>query len=283
MAPPISDEGVGDRGHGEGASKDVDSLWSQVSSRQLLEACPDAMIVVDDQSVMVDINSEAEKLFGYTRAEVRGEPIETLVPEHRRGSHVKSRMAYAASPRVRFMGAGLNIEARRKDGSTFPADVKLSPLELPSGVFVTAAVRDITEQVEREATLRRQLEEIESQRAAIEEMQAPAIEVAGGILLLPLIGAVTSERAAHLSSRILHEIERMRAVRLILDLGGVPAVDTAVAAHLLQIVNAAALLGCPSTLTGIRPETAQVITSLGIDLSRVEVRRTLKDALARAR
>lgn len=258
-------------------------FWSDALACQLLEAAPDAMIVADARGAIIYVNGETEKLFGYARTELIGQPIEALIPEGHRSAHIVTREAYVTAPKLRHMGAALNIEGRRRDGSLFPADVKLSPVLTPSGLLVAAAVRDITDRVNREAKLILQIDQIENQRAAIQELQVPTIEVGDGVLLLPIVGSLTSERAAELSQGILLDIARLRASRLVLDLGGVPVVDTAVATHLLRIVSAAALLGCKSVLTGIRPEVAQIIISLGIDLSGVEARRTLKDALVGGR
>lgn len=116
-----------------------------VDLRQLLEALPDAVFVVDAQGRMVYANSLAAKLSGYSTAELAGKPVEHLVPERFRSVHVKHRTDYVQNPRARPMGANLQISMRRKDGSEFPADIALSPLQTRNGLNVVAAVRDATQ------------------------------------------------------------------------------------------------------------------------------------------
>lgn len=116
-----------------------------VNVADLLEALPDAILIVDAQGVIVYGNSLLEQLSGYAAAELMGKPVETLVPERFRTSHVHERSHYTQDPRPRPMGAKLQISMRRKDGSEFPADISLSPLETEAGLNIVAAVRDATE------------------------------------------------------------------------------------------------------------------------------------------
>ncbi len=133
---------------------------SDSTFQQLLEAAPDAFVGVDSAGVIVLINSQTEALFGYSRDELLGEPVEILVPERFREPHPGHRSAYFAEPRTRPMGAGVELAAIRKDGSEFPAEISLSSIETESGPLVTAAVRDISGRAEseREKELQRQLD-----------------------------------------------------------------------------------------------------------------------------
>src|SRR5690242_1713226 len=129
----------------------TDALTKKTEARfrDLLEAAPDAMVIVDSRGRIVLVNGQAERLFGYTRAELLGKPIETLVPASLRAGHVGHRDGFFHDPRPRPMGSGLELNAARKDGSEVPVEISLSPLQTEDGTLVTAAIRDVTERKEQ--------------------------------------------------------------------------------------------------------------------------------------
>lgn len=133
-----------------------DFAWS------LLDAAPDATLVVSSTGEIVFVNDHAGELFGYPIDELLGEVVEKLLPDALRSVHRAHRTRYRAAPTVRTMGAGLNLWARRSDGSLFPVEISLSPLRLGDGVFAVAAVRDITARVESEDRLRRVLQTLDA-------------------------------------------------------------------------------------------------------------------------
>ena len=113
--------------------------------RNLLESAPDAIVIVSEQGRIVLTNAQTEKLFGYARHELMDQPVEILVPHRFHGGHAGHRTAYAQSPRPRAMGADLELYGRRKDGTEFPVEVSLSPLETGEGKLISSAIRDVSD------------------------------------------------------------------------------------------------------------------------------------------
>jgi PAS domain S-box-containing protein len=129
-------------------------LDSNTLFAKLLEFSPDAVLVTDRTGLIVRTNSQAESMFGYGRQELIGQAVEVLVPEPFRSIHAKHRSDYSAQPRVRAMGAGLELCGRRKDGSALPVDIMLSPVETSDGPLVLAVIRDVSARKLAEKALR---------------------------------------------------------------------------------------------------------------------------------
>ncbi len=144
--------------------------------RQFLEAAPEAMVIVDAGGRIVLVNSQAEKLFGYRRHELLGRSVDILVPARSAGLHAVHRAGYFSCPAVRPMGADLELYAVRKNGTEFPVEISLSPLQVEEGILVSSAIRDITARKRVEQSLRRANEELrQAQDRALQAERLAAI------------------------------------------------------------------------------------------------------------
>src|SRR6478672_295284 len=151
-----------------GVESTAASRLNEERFRRLLEAAPDAILEVNDDGRITLANAAAERMFGYSRAELMGQTIEMLVPEDKRSVHTRYRAGYAENPRIRPMGPGLELEVQRKDGTLLPVEISLSPNSSDDAHNVIAIVRDVSQRTHMEAMLRlsqerlRQAEKLEA-------------------------------------------------------------------------------------------------------------------------
>ena len=131
---------------------------SEALAQAVLASATEGIILIDAGGQIIVVNPAAERMFGYARGDLLGQPLEVLLPERIRGVHVGHRTGYFAGPRARPMGIGLDLAGRRKDGNEFPVEISLSYVEAPDGVLAMAFITDITERKRAEAQLQRQRE-----------------------------------------------------------------------------------------------------------------------------
>lgn len=163
----------------------ADATAASMLSQAFLELAPDAMLVVDAAGHILQANHQTEALFGYARPALLGRLVETLLPERLHAVHPQHRAAYAAQPRTRSMGELLSLFARRQDGSEFPVEVSLSPLQFGDDLLVICSIRDIT--------ARKRLEEEHAAATERLQLQADLIEHAhDAILVRDLDGRIRS-------------------------------------------------------------------------------------------
>lgn len=172
---------VTERRAGERAVRDAREF-----AERIIETIPDGMIVADAAGTMVVVNARTEQLFGYDRSEILGHPVDMLVPRGARRRHPGLRREYIDEPRVRPMGAGIELSGERKDGTEIPVEISLSPISAETGELVCAVVRDVTDRRRQDVAVREARALAES---IVETIREPLVVLDGDLRVLAANGA----------------------------------------------------------------------------------------------
>jgi rsbT co-antagonist protein RsbR len=250
----------------------------------VIDTIPDPIFVKDLQHRWIVCNGAFCELMGRPYADIIGHSDPDYFPPE------QVKVFWEGDDQVVTTGQPIENEEllSHQDGSVHVIWTRKFPLKSAQGTFAGSCgiITDITdirrrqEQVAAlEAEITSQLEIIQGQNAMLDELSVPVIQVWEDILLLPLVGALESRRAAQVMENLLESVGRTSAQIVIIDITGVPVVDTSVASYLIRAVQATQLLGCQSILVGISPEIAQTLVGLGVDFTRITTRATLQNGL----
>jgi anti-anti-sigma factor len=259
-----------------GGEKLLESVKTPDMFRLLVESIRDyAIIFLDPKGHVLTWSPAAKQLKGWTTEEIVGQHISKFYPPEDNAQNKTAMELAAAEKEGRFEDEGWRV---RKDGTRFWANVIITALRDSTGKLLGfgKVTRDLSERRLNEEKIRKQAQEI------FEMAAVPVVQVWEGVLLVPLIGTLDSQRTQHLMERLLEKVTETGSPVALLDITGVPTIDSQTAQHLIETVAAVRLLGAEVVLTGVRPTIAQTLVHLGIDLSNVITRSSLTTGLRMA-
>jgi rsbT co-antagonist protein RsbR len=228
---------------------------------------------------LLDVNPAFTRLIGYSREEIiQFTTINLTAPEYAQSDKAQVEL-------VRTTGAYGPYEKAylRRDGKRVPVRMHGRLVERDGETLIWSTIEDISDRIQIEANRRKaiyQEELIRAQEAALEELSTPLMPIGDRLLVMPLIGAIDQARAERIVTTLLAGVQRQRALTTIIDVTGVTVMDTYVASALTSAAQSARLIGCRVLLTGIGPEVAQILVSLGVDLNGIATFATLQQAVA---
>jgi rsbT co-antagonist protein RsbR len=230
-----------------------------------------AIIMLDPKGQLVSWSPAAERLKGYTAEEIIGKHISVFCTPEDMASGKTERELETATREGRFEDEGWRV---RKDGTKFWANVVVTALRDVNGTLrgFGNVTRDLSQRRESEERIKRQAKEIL-------EMATVIVQVWDGIILVPLIGMLDSDRTQQLMERLLQRLTETNSPVALIDITGVPTIDTQTAKHLIETIKAVRYIGSEVVLTGVRPAIAQTLVHLGIDLSGATTRSSLTAGL----
>jgi PAS domain S-box-containing protein len=247
-------------------------LGSEDSFRLLVESVKDyAIIMLDPTGHVASWNAGAERFKGYRAEEIIGKHFSCFYPAEAIQRGLPDQELKVAAKEGRFEDESWRV---RKDGKKFWASVIISALRDKDGTLrgYSKVTRDLTERKQAE-------ERIQQQSKEIMELSTPVMQVWQGVVVAPLIGSLDSNRTQQFMERLLDRIVETNSPVALVDIMGVPTIDTQTAQHLIETISAVRRLGAQVVLTGVRPAIAQTLVHLGIDLSGIMTRSSLSAGL----
>ena len=247
--------------------------WGSAEAAQrLVDSMEDyGILIVDTDGIVRTWNPGAQRIKGYTAEEIIGRNFDVFYPEDKRAAGFPARELAEARDNGRFEDEGWRV---RKDGTQFWANVVITALYDSDGVLrgYSKVTRDLTEKMLAEQRIRQQSHEIL-------ELSTPVIQIWDGVVAVPLIGNLDSQRTQLFMERLLERIVETNSPMALVDIQGVPTIDTQTAQHLIETITAVRLLGAQVILTGVRPVIAQTLVHLGVDLSGITTRASMAAGL----
>lgn len=242
--------------------------------KRLAERNPDTILVLSAEGAIFYTSPGTEERYGFRPGELQGTTYFDLIHPDDLPSLME---AFADAAQKPGITATREPRFKHPDGTWHYADATLvNCLDDPSIGGIIISIRDTTERVEMERELKQLTRKL---RMALEEVSTPVVQVWDGILALPLVGVLDDQRAQHVMEVLLAKIVETQSELIIIDVTGVPSLDTHTLNHLMRTVQATTMLGARCVLTGMQPEFAQSVTKLDLDLSRVVIKRDLQDGL----
>jgi len=237
----------------------------------IVDSSDDAIVGKTLDGTIVSWNRGAERIYGYTAAEAIGQSIRIIVPPDQPDEVPAILERLSRGERIEHF----ETVRARKGGENIDVSLSVSPIRDASGKVVGASTvaRDITEQkmLREQAVLRAK---------ELLEVSTPVLQVWDGVVVAPFIGTLDTQRAQQFMERLLEKIVETNSAVALLDVTGVPAIDTRTAQHLIETITAVRLLGSQAVLTGVRPAIATTLAHLGISLADVVTRSSLAAGLA---
>ena len=251
------------------------SKESEARLAAIVDHVLDSIITINERGTVQSFNPAAERVFGYKASEVIGKNVKMLMPEPFHGEHDGYLDNYLKSGDAKVIGIGREVTALRKDGTKFPVELAVSEMPVGKGRMFVGSLRDIAERKETER-------KIAQQHRLLMELSTPVLKVWDRVVLMPLIGNIDAERAGQIIENLLEAVVGNEARVAVIDVTGVPTIDTFSAGHLMKTVSAAEMLGAQVLITGISPDIAHTLVKLGVDLSSIRAFGPLRAGIAEA-